>query len=291
MIHLVYPHDPARIAAPWSIGNHLARGIRAAGHHVAQYDWAESVVIEPEPDVDILLGHPHPAAGHVFRNSAMGPWGKVIAISPWNGSDEYTDNLTYVYNSVDHLLCICGEYWAGQLPWKCGGVSAIDMAVEPLDFSPLEFTFRPPGQRKLLYIGCTLPIKNPEKIAAVADKYTVGHCGYGSIPGTVHHGHVDFSTEEGRAIVSEYDFLLMLSDHDANPTTVLEAMSWGIIPLCSQGSGYVSPDVVVVDSASVLDYWQHASPDKLLDRQELGWSIVKDKYTWDRFVTRVMEVI
>ena len=32
-------------------------------------------------------------------------------------------------------------------------------------------------------------------------------------------------------IISEYDFLIHTSNFDANPSTVLEAMSWGLIPI------------------------------------------------------------
>tara|TARA_Y100000310_G_scaffold164761_1_gene164527 strand:+ start:1178 stop:2047 length:870 start_codon:yes stop_codon:yes gene_type:complete len=288
MIHLVYPYDPMRVAAPWSIGNHLAAGLRRAGHQVRQYDWENRACIQPVPG-DILLGHPHPAPGFVFRNSVCGPWRRVVAMSPWNGSTEYSNNLGYVSDNVDTLLCICGKYWAD----KHFGDGSLDMAVDPDDFPTLTREIRPPGDRRMLYIGCTLAIKGPGKIAEVAAMYPgkVGHCGYGTIPGTTCHGYVDFSTDAGRAVLAEYDFLITLADHDANPTTVLEAMCWGLVPLCSPGSGYVAPDVVVIDSPSVIDYWQQAPTQKLIDRQRLGAALVREKYTWNRFVDRVLEVI
>jgi len=288
MIHFVYPFDADKIAAPWSIGNHVAAGLRRAGHEVRQYDWDDRGAIQPQPG-DVLLGHPHPDAGRIWRNSVCGPWADRVAISPWNGSTEYTRNLDYIHHDAS-LICICGDYWARQLPpyWDA---RAVDMAVNPAHFPPLERAFNPPGQRRFAFIGCTLPIKGPEYIAQVAQKYTVGHFGYGEIPGTVRHGYVDFSTNEARAQLAEYDFLVMMADHDANPTTVLEAMSWGIIPLCRRGCGYTAPDVVVIDSSNVVDYWQSAPPDALLDRQRLGFSMVREKYTWERFLETLSEVL
>ena len=286
MIHLVYPFDTSKIAAPWSIGNHLAAGLRKAGYQVQQHQWDEALAIQPAPE-DIIIGHPHPDVGFAFRNSVCGPWAKTVAISPWNGSDEYFGNLDYVAGQVDHLLCICGEAW--KLPWE--NASRLDMAVEPEDFRQVAREVRPAGQRRFLYIGCTLPIKGPEKIAEVAQLQPVGHAGYGTIPGCTEHGYLDFSTDEGRAVLEEYDFLITLADHDANPTTVLEAMSWGLVPLCSPGSGYTAPDVVVVDSLSVIEYWQNAPVDRLLERQKMGFSLVRDKYTWERFTSQVLEVI
>ena len=59
MIHFIYPFDAARFAAPWSIGNEVAAGLRAHGRVVQQYDWQDRSTIIPSPG-DVLLGHPHP---------------------------------------------------------------------------------------------------------------------------------------------------------------------------------------------------------------------------------------
>lgn len=285
MIHWVYPYGD-RIAAPWSIGREVARGLRQAGHEVTQYDWDECRAIQPAPG-DILLGHPHPEAGRVFRNSACGPWAKVTAMSPWNGSAEYTANLDYIMDWCDDVILICGEYWQAKAkPRTC-----VDMAVRPAHFPAIKRKFNPPGQRKLAYIGCTLPIKGPDKIAEVAKSHSVGHFGYGSIPGTISHGYLDFVKSDALAVLAGYDFLITLADHDANPTTVLEAMCWGLIPLCSPGSGYTEPDVVVVDSPDVIEYWQHAPAEELQRRQEQGHALVRTKYTWSRFNQTILEVV
>ena len=290
MIHFVYPFDADKIAAPWSIGNHVAAGLRRAGHEVRQYDWDDRGAIQPQPG-DVLLGHPHPDAGRIWRNSVCGPWAQVVAMSPWNGSDEYERNLDYIFEYADSVVLICGEYWRKYSRTWAPKVTAVDMAINPDHFPPLERAFNPPGQRRFAFIGCTLPIKGPEYIAQVAQKYTVGHFGYGEIPGTVRHGYVDFSTAEARAQLAGYDFLITMADNDANPTTVIEAMSWGIIPLCRRGCGYTSPDVVVIDSSTVIDYWQSAPVDRLIDRQRLGFSLVREKYTWEIFTDKILEVM
>ena len=290
MIHFVYPFDADKIAAPWSIGNHVAAGLRRAGHEVRQYDWDDRGAIQPQPG-DVLLGHPHPDAGRIWRNSVCGPWAQVVAMSPWNGSDEYERNLDYIFEYADSVVLICGEYWRKYSRTWAPKVTAVDMAINPVHLPPLERAFNPPGQRRFAFIGCTLPIKGPEYIAQVAQKYTVGHFGYGEIPGTVRHGYVDFSTAEARAQLAGYDFLIMMADNDANPTTVIEAMSWGIIPLCRRGCGYTSPDVVVIDSSTVIDYWQSAPVDRLIDRQRLGFSLVREKYTWEIFTDKILEVM
>ena len=110
-IHLVYPHDPARAhMAPWSIGYNLGKHLRKAGYEVYQYDWEDRCIIDPHPG-SILLGHPHPNVGHVFRNSLCGPWSWVASIAPWNESDEYWNNQQYVWRRVDHVFYITGRGW------------------------------------------------------------------------------------------------------------------------------------------------------------------------------------
>jgi glycosyltransferase involved in cell wall biosynthesis len=290
-VYLIYPHGN-RKAAPWSIGNHLAAGIRDAGYFVEQYDWADRARIEWRCG-DSLIGHPHDEPGHVFESNLWHPWSKVIAIAPWNGSSEYTQRLANVEAACSSIMPICGPYWRDHLPpdWI-----PLDMAVDPEDYPPLKRKFNPPGQRKFLYIGCTLKCKgtdNLSRLAAVLPDVHFGHVGPGIVPGTYPWGYVEMESNRGRRIASEYDFVITTGENDANPTTVVEAMSWGLIPVCTPQSGWDHGVIHIsfedldgtVDTIREL---QLAPVEKLRQQQDLCRELVSTRYTWRNFVQRVL---
>ena len=309
-IHLVYPHDKRRRAkAPWSIGYNLATGLRKRGHQVRCFDWDEQLCVYPDGPDDILIGHPHPEPGKCFRTSLCAPWKKVVSIAPWNGSEEYRRDQEYVWKRVDHHFAICGAgWWPSNKPSLIYSsptrpATRLDMAIDPQYFPPLKPSYNPPGERQFLYIGCTVPIKGTEYLGELVGKTKpgepfFGHIGYGHIPSATAHGYLDLTTHEGRAIVSQYDFLIMPGIHDANPTTVLEAMAWGLIPVLSTGCGYVDGDyygyklVRDIEKDSVLiSQLQRADETTLVGLAHRNREMVTGRYTWQRFVNTVALVL
>ena len=327
-IHLVYPHDKRRRAkAPWSIGYNLATGLRKRGHQVRGYDWDEQLCVYPDGPDDILIGHPHPEPGKCFRTSMVAPWKKVCSIAPWNGSEEYRRDQEYVWGKVDHHFAICGEGWweyeydrfyrygnwekvneqmdyGGEVgPAHRVPITRLDMAIDPQYFPPLKPSYNPPGERQFLYIGCTVPIKGTEYLGELVGKTKpgepfFGHIGYGHIPSATAHGYLDLTTHEGRAIVSQYDFLIMPGIHDANPTTVLEAMAWGLIPVLSTGCGYVDGDYYgyklardIEKDSVLISQLQRADETTLVGLAHRNREMVTGRYTWQRFVNTVALVL
>ena len=322
-IHLVYPHDRTRRAsAPWSIGYNLAAGLRKRGHQVQCYDWDEQVCIFPDSPDDILIGHPHPDPGKCFRTSMVAPWKKVCSIAPWNGSDEYRRDQEYVWGKVDHHFAICGVGW-----WaKAGGYDGpdfwgdiqdrryadkftrLDMAIDPQYFPPLKQSYNPPGERRFLYIGCTVPIKGTEYLGDNAHDLglfrsgalnpALGHVGHGKVKCATAHGYLDLQCAKGRATVAQYDYLIMPGIHDANPTTVLEAMSWGLIPVLSTGCGYADGDFhgytlsrTCDEDAKLIESLQRADETLLMDLAAKNRDLVQSRYTWQRFIEKVACVL
>ncbi len=299
MIHLCYPHthpDGSHHRAPWSIGHNLALGLRRAGHRVRQYDYQDTLIIQPGPG-DILIGHPHPDAGYVFRNSLVGPWQKVIGISPWNGSEEYTAALDYVVPRCDRYFAICGPYWAERLPDRWENVTALDMAVDASLFPILEREWNPPGHRRFLYIGCTVKQKGTAFLEQIIREtgITVGHCGYGHVEGAEAHGFVDFTSDEGRALLSRYDFLIMPGENDANPTTVLEAMCWGMVPALTNTCGWslelnkfwgIYQDDMESTRLAIEDL-AGATCERLDYVQKVNRNLAKSVYNWRMFTRKV----
>jgi glycosyltransferase involved in cell wall biosynthesis len=308
-IHLVYPHDKTRRAsAPWSIGYNLAVGLRKRGHHVQCYDWEDQLCIFPDSQDDILIGHPHPDPGKCFRTSMVAPWKMVASIAPWNGSLEYLKDQQYIWDKVDHVFSICGARWWPDPSMKLlyknprRNATRLDMAIDPQYFPPLKQSYNPPGQRRFLYIGCTVPIKGTDYLTELfpAPSFdTLAHIGHGNIPNIgVAHGYLDLQSDAAKHTISQYDFLIMPGIHDANPTTVLEAMAWGLIPVLSEGCGYTTDDYhgykltrTCTTDAELIESLQRAEETTLRDLASHNRDLVRSRYTWQRFVNSVALVL
>ena len=308
-IYLIYPHDRTRRAsAPWSIGYNLATGLRKRGHQVRCYDWDEELCVYPDGPEDILIGHPHPEPGKCFRTSMVAPWKKVVSIAPWNGSEEYRRDQEYVWKRVDHHFAICGAgWWPSNKPSLIYSsptrpATRLDMAIDPKYFPPLKPSYNPPSQRRFLYIGCTVPIKGTEYLTELVMQWNgtkIGHIGHGTVAGAKEHGYLDLQSDYGKSIVAQYDYLIMPGIHDANPTTVLEAMAWGLIPVLSSGCGYVEDDYhgyrlsrdVGADAALLKGLLQSDDESELIAMAGANRSMVKSRYTWPRFVNAVASVL
>jgi glycosyltransferase involved in cell wall biosynthesis len=305
-IHLVYPHGP-RVSAPDAIGRELGRRLERR-HPVRYHDWDETGVITPEPG-DVLLGHPHPSPRTVFRRSLDRPgWRRRLMLAPFSHGDlgqvAFEDPIV---RKCDKVLAITGHYW-----WETVSGSAcshwqpkmvhLDLAVDRSDFPVLDRTFAPPGRRRVLYIGSTAWWKNTPYLSAIADRLPgveFGWMGAGPpIRGFDALGYVDFATPEGRATVSRYDFLLTVGRADANPTTILEAMSWGLIPVCTPQSGYAGlagiPNVPLGNAARAAEIVRGLldAPDaELVAMQRANWDRLDRDHTWDGFAAKVLDQI
>jgi hypothetical protein len=131
-----------------------------------------------------------------------------------------------------------------------------------------------------------------EEIAARLPGVTFSWCGTGTRPlrGFERLGPQDFSSEAARAVAARHDFTLTVGAFDANPTTILESMAWGLIPVCTPTSGYAGipsiPNVPLGDpdgAAAVLRRLLDAEEAELVALQERNFALVREEYTWERF--------
>jgi hypothetical protein len=127
------------------------------------------------------------------------------------------------------------------------------------------------------------------------DRFGTAGCALAGIPS---HGWLDFSTDTARAIVNQYDFLLMTSSADANATTVLEAMSWGLIPVVPPQCGYHEEPGIIniplgdVDGAlSQLRYADQLPDATLRTLARANLRRLDEHYNWDRFCAQVIATI
>jgi len=307
-VHFVYPHR-RRISTPSAIGRKVGERLQRRGYEVVHYDIDQARVIRPGPD-DVLLGHPHEAPWSVFRRSAArSGWRRKLLLMPYVHVDDYHVSLADpVVRNCDLFLAITGSTWFETVSSSLAAhwlpkMVHVDLAVDRADFPRAKTTFNPPGRRRFLYIGHTGWYKNTAYLAELARRLPeVEFAWIGSgdrdIPGVRSYGRRDFATDDARELVGEHDFLLTVGVGDANPTTVLEAMAWGLVPVCTPESGYTGRQGIVnvpardADTAvSVLRLLQEQPEPELLALQAANDADLDDHFNWDRFTDQVVAAI
>jgi hypothetical protein len=242
-------------------------------------------------DKDWLIGHPCEDPGYAFTDNLwQAEERRAIALAPWNATDLYNNRLMQVKGQVARIFAICGPGWESKLPI---GFQRLDLAINQAHYPRLRTKFNPPGKRKFLYIGCTLPEKGTDMLAQIAHELKhihFGHIGPGLIPGTHPWGYVECESPRGQKIVSEYDAVISCGKADANPTTMLEALSWGLVPLCTYESGWSGgwlhrfPYGDIEEACRLIDTINESDHLKI-DRTPL------DSYTWQRFYSAIRDVL
>lgn len=303
-IHLIYPHG-SKISTPDAIGRNLAASL-AKKYNVRLYDWDSSQKIGPNAG-DLLVGHAHPNPWTIFRRSMRHKeWSQVILLQPFTTYGHHIAYLEHVIGHVDKFAAITGKYWSNELEvsryshWK-EGFFQIELAVSPHDFPALKNAAAEPGKRRFLYIGNADPCKDLPYLQRLAGKHGAerfGSIGAYPINGIKWHGLQDFSTPQAQSLLREYDFLIMTSYADANPTVVLEAMSWGLVPICTPQCGYLSEDGVLIIASNDLDtaacqlrHWNSlpaAELDYMIRRNRLT---AENFFSWEKFSERIQMVI
>ncbi|MDQ6769194.1 MAG: hypothetical protein M3Z54_04325 [Gemmatimonadota bacterium] len=305
-IHLVYPHGH-RISCPDAIGRHVAEALRAQGYRVATYDWDDLRLIRPVAE-DVLIGHPHPWPWTVFRRSAQQDgWRRVLLLSPFNHDLRQVAFLEPVIRSCDLFLAISGNYWFSTIArskvahWE-PKIVHLDLAVDVADFPPVKRRFNPSGRRRFLYVGHSGWPKNVKYLSEIASRMPDAEFAWiGTGPpirGLRPLGFQDFRTEGAQKLVGGYDFLITVGIADANPATILEAMAWGLIPICTPESGYSGYEGIINiplnDADAVVGILRRylSLPDADLCRlQAANWDVIGAHFNWDRFVQQVIDAI
>jgi hypothetical protein len=306
-VHLIYPHSE-RISNPDAIGRETGRRLEAR-YEVLYYDWFELGVIKPGPN-DALVGHPHPHPDSIFRRSLKEPgWRRRIMLAPYHHDDLRQNAFTeWIIGDCDLFLATTGPHWFRTLPeshcshWAPKMVR-LDQGINRTHFPPIKTSFSPAGKRRAVYIGHTGLGKGTAylaQIAALLPDIEIGWMGSGKrpIPGVTALGQIDFGTQAGRELVSGFDFLLTVGNSDANPTTILESMSWGLLPICTPTCGYEGiPSIVNVPygdapaAAAIVRRTLAADDAELRATQATNWRLLDTYYNWDRFAGQVIEAI
>ena len=92
--------------------------------------------------------------------------------------------------------------------------------------------------------------------------------------------------------------MIQTSNYDANPSTVLEAMSWGLIPVITPQCGYKKEKSIIniplnkVNKVfDIVNKLQQIPNQKLHKLQLENWKILKKFYSWSKFRNTIRKIV
>jgi hypothetical protein len=299
-VHLVYVKNKKIIQNPYSIGNHLYDELKKK-FKVKFYRWDVAYKIKPNKN-DILIGHSHPNPFTVFRLSMKNSlWKKVILLQPYTSNIYQVGFLLRVLPYCDKFIAICGNYWFNQVrnsyfkKWLPLMIQQ-DMAINSKDYPFLKKKFNKKSERKFLYIGNNTIEKNLHYLKYLADRLntknfsTIGV----KIDGIKNYGYLNLKSKKSRKIISGYDFLILTSKYDANPTVILEAISFGLIPVVTHECGFSNMRGIInlklhnnYYNLNLLNNLQKLNEKKLKKIQKAGRKLL-NKSTWKNFCNKII---
>lgn len=299
-VHLVYVKNKKIIQNPYSIGNNLYYELKKK-FKVKFYRWDIAYKIKPNKN-DILIGHSHPNPFTVFRLSMKNNlWKKVILLQPYTTNIYQVGFLLRVLPYCDKFIAICGNYWFNQVrnshfkKWL-PIMTQQDMAINSKDYPFLKKRFNKKKERRFLYIGNNTIEKNLDYLKYLAHKSnkknfsTIG----AKIDGIKSYGYLNLRNKKSRQIISSYDFMILTSKYDANPTVILEAISFGLIPIVTHECGFSNMRGIInlklnnnYYNLNLINKLQKLNEKKLKEVQKDGRKIL-NKSTWENFCNKII---
>jgi glycosyltransferase involved in cell wall biosynthesis len=228
-------------------------------------------------------------------------------MAPFNHDARQVSFLDPLIAHCDLYLAITGNFWFDSLQdslfahWAPKMVH-VDLAVDRGEFPVIKKLFNPPGARRFLYIGHSGWWKNmpylKELAARLPGQISWMGTGKGDPEGLSALGHQDFSSSHARSLVATYDFLIMVGKADSNPATILEAMAWGLVPVCTPTSGYTGyPGIVNIplgdpdEAVRQLRALQSVPDSRLAEMQAVNWRALDTHFNWERFAGQVLDAV
>ena len=307
--HIIYPFDLKKKINPWSIGNNLYYAL-SKNYKIKTYTWTSLKKIYPNKN-DLLIGHCHSNPYTIFRRSVSNNnWYKKILVQPFNGDVKQMSHLYDIMPMCDDFIAICGTYWMKNLEkslfkiWK-KKITQIDLGLDINQYPFVKEKFNNIGERKFLYIGNDYSYNNYAKnlnyledIVNKVGSKRFATIGNKHIHNVKHYGWIDFKEKKNHNLIKKYDFLIHTSNFDANPSTVLEGISWGIMPIMTKQCGYEGFDKImyiplnnVSKAVKKINFLQNLNQKKLKNLQKINLQFLKNKYNWKNFRLKILKVV
>jgi glycosyltransferase involved in cell wall biosynthesis len=309
-IHLVYPHEP-KARTPDSIGFNLAKELRFLGYDVRAYGLYEKLLLPFSPTSnDILIGHPRWEGNNTFRRLLKKKgWGRIIVLHPFCPRDLWSYAHLYFYCIfADSFIAITGKYWKNEIinthfsEWH-NKILQLDLAIDTKFFPQVKKKFNQAGKRKFLFVGNHPHFKNVDFLNRLAGNlknvefHRIGPVSR-KFKNLIQHGKIELSSPDGRQIVKDMDFMITTGNRDANPTTIIELASMGLVSICPLGSGYYESDGVFNISGSnmtlaqkQINNFNFMDESALVKKREEMDRMIRTRYSWPVFSKNVIQEI
>jgi glycosyltransferase involved in cell wall biosynthesis len=318
MIHLVYAGNPLSDVrrSPDTITQELYRRLKNEFGDVTFHQWDVASPARFGKN-DIVIGHPHP-------NKQTPMWEAVNAkrmflLFPFHHampeSNAWADHLV---KQCDKYFAITGKYWMDTIgesefaSWR-PKMHRLDMAINPEHFKFRKWNWNAPHERTFLAITDMRPEKGQKQLMAMALKNNLRLVHIGPFPnemtsimenGLPYFRHISWSRMDANAaaeLCDECDYFIHAGVSDANPTTVLEAASWGLPVICTVTSGYYkNSSTFILDNIDMgkmdltgesFETLQVVSEGFLGLHSVTAARHVEQTYTWDNFCDPIISAI
>ena len=223
---------------------------------------------------------------------------RVKVIMPFNHSLEQNGWLEPLLPKIHTLIGISGDYWVkniSKFPFfdKLNHFRQLNMSLDKKDYPLLKRKFNKKEERRFLYIGRVSKEKNIELLEELA--LLNGFKGAYISDGEGIKGWDKLSDfrrltpDYVQTLVNEFDFFVTTSTYDAQATTVLEAMAWGFMILCTEQTGYSHESMFLLDlhdsefNRSLIKYIQNVDEEVLYSYQKINLELLDTKYSWNKF--------
>lgn len=314
-VHFVYVHGEG-IDTTTGIARETIARLRGQ-HDIVLHHPNDPAMVRPQAG-DILIGHPSRHGECFFRRSFAQPgWARRIVLAPFSHA-VLTDAalIDDLVDEADLHLAISNPYWIDSMPntavshWHHKTMTC-PLGVNRAHFPPIRSRFNPPGMRRFLYIGNADMLKGGDRLARLADAIPDMHFGWIRTGDSRHclsfeedpatpairakmqasrlneHPYVDWRRPDGMRVVASYDFFIIRSRSDALPCEVLEAASYGLVPLTTPECGFAEDDWMTHFSgddddlaSAVIHRMQYTPEAELLARQAAGRARLESTFNW-----------
>jgi len=310
------------IRAPHSISYHLLHKFKKL-NDVKYYS-----MYEKRPAIlgkgDIFIGAPLPAGGYSHDtppthndplsivsqtfNRYSSPDNRRYLVMPYANDPRLVSWVKdLVVSHADGVILIGSDRWTRN--WENGAfnflarerVLQVNMAIDTAEYPRIKKNFNPPGKRKYLYIGHTGWYKNVaelERLASQTPGFQGAHIGIGNIPGWKKIADfASLSPSFMKEILHEYDIFVTTSTADAQATTILEQMSFGMAIACTPESGYEYDSIERLSThdtgrnVETLLRLQNADENELLERALKNRELLKKHHSWETFCDSISSFI
>ena len=313
VIHFVYSGDPKNdnaISAPGTITNKLYRYFEK--HYAVKYynldDVSSSINVGEN---DIIIGHPHPDENTVIKRLfSKSSAGKYLLWPLHTRIPEINRFALELAEKAHKLFIISGPYWLDTIERTDYGylknkIVRLDNAIDSNIFPMIKNSINSPGERGLFVLGRSGIEKGTKELFNLLMKIdcpllVAGHYNAEDIsllnkrPKTKFLGEISFSNKNVvDDILTKCDFFINMSISDASPTTLLEAMSLGLIPITTPQCGYYYSSIILLSlfddehNIITINNALNMDEDQLKILQLKNRNIIEKYHNWDIFCDKI----